>query len=66
MGKTPCRRFKHLKHTTRGSPAKRKIRRTKSLFLDDGRRAEINRLLLHENVAGIMTNKKRKLSHKMW
>jgi len=28
-----------------------------------GRCAEINRLLLHENVAGMVTNKKRKLSH---
>jgi hypothetical protein len=47
MGKAPCWRFKHLKDSTRASPAKRKI--TNGPYFD-GRRAEINRLLLHKNV----------------
>jgi len=29
-------------------------------------RAEIERLLLRKNVAGMATNRKRKLSHKIW
>jgi hypothetical protein len=64
MGKTPCWRFKHLKDTTPGSPAKVKFAAQihSAPAMDAVRKSAV----CFENVAGMVTNKKRKLGHKIW
>jgi hypothetical protein len=65
MGKAPCWQYKHLKDSTRVAVLQKK-KNYQSAGLRDGRSAEIEGLLLHKNAAGKVTNKKRKLSHKIW